>query len=135
MHQIRQNARPTIRERREKREPRSERERDDRADERTAPTSGAVHDRDRRSSGAIDDRDQRACSSLVDRRVRSSDNRIARQSMSGAIDERCASDERACRSTNGAIVNSVARRTSVLPDLMHFLVKCLNEPNTKINFP
>ena len=99
MHQIRQNARPTIRERREKREPRSERERDDRADERrdrrsrrssddrTAPTSGAVHDRDRRSSGAI------------------------------------------------AIVDRAARRTSVLPDLMHFLVKRLNEPNTKINFP
>ena len=27
------------------------------------------------------------------------------------------------------------RGTSVLPDLMHFLVKRLNEPNTKINFP
>ena len=105
MHQIRQNARPTIRERREKREPRSERESLDRA---ARPTIAP-----RRSQS------------------RPSDNRIARRSTSGALPTSGA------RPTSGVIVivDRAARRTSVLPDLMHFLVKCLNEPNTKINFP
>ena len=91
MHQIRQNARPTIRERREKREPRSERERGTiaphRADER----------RDRRSSGAIDERARQT--------------HTARRSMSGAIVRRETSAlvDRAARSTI-AIMHRAARR-------------------------
>ena len=45
MHQIRQNARPTIRERREKREPRSERERDDRASPRRRAARSSIDER------------------------------------------------------------------------------------------
>ena len=67
---------------RKERERKREREREERAQirerepwsRRAAPTSGAVHDRDRRSSGAINDRDQRARSSLVGR---SSNERFA----------------------------------------------------------
>ena len=124
---------------REKREPRLSAHRSRRSfDDRTAPTSSAVHDRERRSSGAIDNRDRRSRSSLVNRRARLSENCIARRSTSSTIVRRArSSDECARRSTNGAIaiVDYAAHRTSVLPDLMHFLVKCLNEPNTKINFP
>ena len=119
MHQIRQNARPTIRERREKREPRSERE------ERShlaAPTSGAIDDSaarptivprrraarctiaivDRAARSTIDDRDRRAARSTIDERARlSSDNHAAHQSTSDA------------RPTSGAIVGRA--RSLIVP--------------------
>ena len=75
MHQIWQNARPTIRERREKREPRSERERDDRASphRRAARSTSALVGRaplvDRWTARSSDER--RARSSIVDRAARS----------------------------------------------------------------
>ena len=78
MHKIRQNARPTIRERREKREPRSERERDDRASprRRAVRSTSALVRRSRRSSDAhrspIDERRDRPTRDERARRLRSS---------------------------------------------------------------
>ena len=77
MHQIRQNARPTIRERREKRAQIREREGRSRL---AAPTSGAIVDRAVRSTSALVRRLRR---SSIDERARRT--RTARRSMSGAI--------------------------------------------------
>ena len=88
---------------------------------RAAPTSGAVHDRNRRSTSV-----------LVSRRTivsRSTSSTIVRRAHSSIDEQRGRNRDRRSRHSSGA------RRTSVLPDLMHFLVKYLNEPNTKINFP
>ena len=106
MHQIRQNARPTIRERREKREERAqirERERDDRA----SPRWRAV-----RSTSTLVERallvDRWAARSSNERRVRSSIAALDRRSRSctavRSSDER--RDRRSCRSSawRGAIV-------------------------------
>ena len=72
-----------------KRERERERERRESPDQRErgtiAPTSGAVHDRDRRSSGAIDDRDRRAQTSAIDEHARLSsiDDRDGRAALVG----------------------------------------------------
>ena len=120
MHQIRQNARPTIRERREKREPKSERERDDRASPRRRAAQSSIERCDparrtrtaRRSmSGAIV---RRATSALVDRDRRSSIAPLDRRSRSctaplvGAVRS---SDERRDRRSR----RSLARRGTIVP--------------------
>ena len=128
MHQIRQNARPTIRERREKREPRSERERDDRASPRRRAARSTIAPLVRRSHRAnerrgawsrssIERRDQRSMIAIDECARLLSDDRAAHRSTSGArptsalVDRRAArsSDERAHRS-HRSIDDRAARR-------------------------
>ena len=86
MHQIRQNARPMIRERRES---------PDQRERGTIAPRRADERRDRRSSGAIDERARPMSAPLVDRRARSSD---AHRSSINERRDRPTRDERACRS-------------------------------------
>ena len=87
---------------REKREPRSEREGRLRL---AAPTSGAVHDRDRQSSGAIDDRRSHS----ADEHARlSSDDRAAHRSTS-SVRPTSALVDRTARSTIAPLVGAVRR--------------------------
>ena len=102
MHQIRQNARPTIRERREKREPRSKTERDDRA---------SPHRRAVRSSNRTDERRDRRSSGAIT--PPSDDHAAVGQSRNSSIDDRDRRTRTARRSMSGAIVR---RETSAIVD-------------------
>ena len=155
MHQIRQKkqnaakeneSNPTEEKMRSRGEGDSERRRGRRSsDERRGrcdrPTSGAIDEcvraTRRSTSGA------RPTSALVDRRAARSSDECARRSHR-SIDDRAARLRGEARSSLSlsdlgsffSLLSSLSdRRTSILSDLMHFLVKRLNEPNTKINFP